>query len=87
MQKYLKSKWIKHLSIFWSYARDEAKSNSDLDLLIDIRQWAIVTLWTFSDIEDRFHSDFNIPRVDFVTTRSLNPRLKPYIQSDIIPIF
>jgi len=87
LQNYLKNKGIEHLSLFGSYARDEAKSDSDLDLLIDIRSWAIVTLFTLSDIEDKFQSDFNIPRVDFVTTRSLNPRLKPYIESDIINIF
>ena len=78
---------ISHVSLFGSYARWDANNWSDLDLLIELADDHTVTLGTLDDIEQLLQKKLLVNRVDFVTKKSLNPRLKKTIQKDITPIF
>ncbi|MFA6091258.1 MAG: nucleotidyltransferase domain-containing protein, partial [Candidatus Gracilibacteria bacterium] len=84
--RFLKS-GISHLSLFGSYARNEATSNSDLDLLIELSQDNQVTLGTLEDLQAILIKECKVKKVDFVTRRKLNPYLKQYIENDLITIF
>ncbi len=85
-QKFISS-GISHLSLFWSYARNEATKESDLDLLYELDWTFSTTLWTLQDLEDILVKKFKVKKVDFVSKRKINPYLKPYIEQDLISIF
>ena len=81
------SSWISHLSLFWSYARNEATKNSDLDLIIELDWNHNTTLFTLQGLENILIKEIWVKRVDFVSKRKINPYLRPYIEKDIITIF
>ena len=87
LRKKLSDFGIAHLAVFGSYARSEAHKDSDLDLLLDLHPDDHVTLGTLEEIEELLKKELSIPRVDFVMRRSMNPRLKPYIEQDIVTVF
>ncbi len=78
---------ISHFAIFGSYARSEATKDSDLDVVLDLLPKNNITLWTLEEIENLLKEELSIPRVDFIMRRSMNPRLKPYIEKDIVTLF
>lgn len=78
---------ILHLSVFGSYARWEATSKSDLDILVDLSYEKGITLSVLDEIETLLKKELSVPKVDIVTLRSLSSRLKPYIEKDLITIF
>ena len=87
LRKKLSDFGIAHLAIFGSYARSEAHKDSNLDLLLDLHPDDHMTLGILEEIEELLKKELSIPRVDFVMRRSMNPRLKPYIEQDIVTVF
>ncbi len=79
---------IKHLYLFWSYSRWEQNSSSDLDLVIEYdRNIYKITLFDLVKIEDFFKEKFWVEKVDLVTKKSINSRLKPYIEKDLLKVY
>lgn len=71
----------KLLGIFGSYARGENKPNSDLDILIDFEHR--LNLLEIIGLEQELTEGLGI-RVDLITVKSVSPRLKEYIEKDLI---
>lgn len=72
------------VSIFGSYARGDNKQGSDLDVLIKFHE--VVGLLELVQIEQELSDKLGI-KVDLVTEGSLkNPRLRHYVQQDLIKI-
>lgn len=69
------------VGVFGSYARGEENDKSDLDILIDFN--IKVDLLELIGIEQELSELLGV-KVDLVTLRSVNPSLKPYIESDLI---
>ncbi len=86
MQEFISS-WISHLSLFWSYARNEATKDSDLDLLYELDWTFKTTFYSLDCLENLLKRKFNIKKVDFVSKKKINPFLKSNIEKDLIPIF
>ncbi len=68
---------VKQIGLFGSYVRNEAKENSDIDLLVDINKDRktfrnFMSLCYF--LEDLFHK-----KVELVTLQSLSPYIGPHI--------
>lgn len=78
-----KSLHPKQLGVFGSYARGEALPNSDLDILVDYG--VQVNLLTLIGIEQELSDALGV-KVDLITRRSVNERLLPYIEKDLISI-
>lgn len=76
----LKKHLVRRAAIFGSFARGEAKKNSDIDLLIEPPKK--MTLFGLAglkfDLEDKLGR-----KVDIVTYKSLYPRLKYYVEKDL----
>ena len=73
------------IGIFGSYARGEQTADSDLDILIKFEQR--ISLLKLVQIEQELSDKLGL-KVDLVTENSLkNPRLKQYIEQDVITIF
>jgi uncharacterized protein len=71
------------IDIFGSYARNEQTSESDLDILVDFGE--TVNLIEIIGIEQELSERLGV-KVDLVTMRSLNPRIKQHIEKDLIPL-
>lgn len=93
MDKNLQNKLLRFLlpyhpariGIFGSFARGENKKESDLDILIKFK--GRISLLKLVQIEQELTDKLGIP-IDLVTENSLkNPRLKKYIQKDLITIY
>lgn len=82
---YLKAYEPLSIGIFGSYARGENRSDSDIDILIDLK--AAVGLLEFVKMSNEL-SDLLGIKVDLMTKNSLkNERLKKYIDQDLKVIY
>lgn len=68
------------IGVFGSQARSNANKESDLDLLINVKQ--PLNLFDLVEIEEELSNLLGID-VDLVTEQSLNKHLKPYIDKEI----
>lgn len=69
--------------VFGSYARGENKSDSDLDLMVNLGKR--INLLDFIGIEQELSEALGI-KVDLVTEGSIDPMVKPYVDKDIKPL-
>ncbi|PAU93184.1 nucleotidyltransferase [Aliifodinibius salipaludis] len=68
------------IGVFGSQARSDANEQSDLDLLINVKQ--PLNLFELIEIEEELSKLLDI-EVDLVTEQSVNKHLKPYIDKEI----
>jgi len=74
---------ISKLGIYGSYARDEAKKNSDIDIFYERDASVKVSGFDLLRIPDMIENDLHI-KVDFVDLKYMNPIVKHYAQKDFI---
>lgn len=79
----LKESDVLSASLFGSFARGENKDESDIDLLVTLPQDK--TLFDLIDLKAKLEETLSI-KVDLTTPRSLSPKIKPFIQKDLVPI-
>jgi predicted nucleotidyltransferase len=83
-QQEIQSLGIISLQLFGSVARDEAKSNSDVDLLADLEQ----TISLFQFIKAKFFlQDLLNCRVDLGTKDALKEHLRQSVLGDSVYVF
>ncbi|CAN5381437.1 nucleotidyltransferase family protein [soil metagenome] len=70
---------IKSLSIFGSVARNEAKANSDVDILVDFEK--PLGLFKFIRLQKQLEALLN-HKVDLVSRNALKPQLRERILSE-----
>ena len=71
---------VRRIGLFGSYARDDATGGSDIDTLVDL---AVPTFDHYMGLKFYLEDLFQVP-VDVVLTDSLKPRIKPYIEAEVI---
>jgi predicted nucleotidyltransferase len=77
---HLKEKFfVDRIGLFGSYARDEQKDNSDIDLVVEFTK---PVGFEFFDLKDYLETIFN-KKVDLVTIRSLKPMIKDEIIAEV----
>lgn len=83
---YFKDKPVKEVYLFGSYARGEAREDSDMDLLFSLDDNARVSYFGLArylvDLEEKLAI-----RIDLVEEKTLYPRLKKYVDKDKILLF
>lgn len=74
---------VKHLSLFGSTARNEAREDSDVDVLVEFEGPA-----TFDGYMGLlFYLESLLGRkVDLITGNSLKPRVRPNVEKDLIRV-
>jgi uncharacterized protein len=82
----LRSKYkIKEIGVFGSYVRGEQKKSSDVDILVEFEESAILSLLDFVRIED-YLSDLLGVKVDLVEKQTLKPRIGKRVLKEVVTI-
>ena len=80
----LKEKYkIKEIGIFGSYLRGEAKESSDVDILVEFRPDAKISLLDFVELEN-YLSELLGVKVDLVERSALKQRIGKQILNEVI---
>ena len=82
-QPELKRLGVKRLGIFGSVARGEVRPGSDLDVLVEFE--ALPDFDAYMDTRFLLEDTLQM-RIDLVTAQALRPRLRPYVERDLIYI-
>ena len=82
---YFKNKPVKKVWLFGSYARGEADSNSDVDVVVDIDysfEIGIEYFNWFQELQEALEK-----RVDVVSKKYINSRLRPFIEKEMVLVY
>jgi hypothetical protein len=79
----LKAYGVQSLSIFGSYARDQAHKASDIDILVSFNK--PISLFGFLKLKDHLEGVLG-HRVDLVTEQALHPRLRDTILKEKVNV-
>jgi predicted nucleotidyltransferase len=71
------------IALFGSYARDEARPDSDVDLLVEFER--LPTFLSYMDLIDYLERLLGT-RVDLATPQKLKPRARPYVERELIRV-
>ena len=78
----IKNFGIQSIGVFGSVARNEAKENSDLDVLVEYKENSL-NLDSYMDLKYYLEELFHCP-VDLVTKTSVKPYLKKRILQEVV---
>ncbi len=79
IKSYFKDKPVKKAYIFGSYARNEEKPQSDIDILLDLDYENGADFFLFLDMQKKL-SELLKNKVDLVSSSGLNKHIKPRIE-------
>ena len=82
----LRAKGVVHAAIFGSVARGEARTDSDVDVLIEIDAQRRIGLFRYASLCEDVRELFASP-VDVVNARSIKPRLRDSILGEAVYAF
>jgi predicted nucleotidyltransferase len=74
---------INKLGLFGSYSRDEAKEDSDIDIVFEIDKDAKFSMFKYLRLNKELEDIFN-HKVDLVRESTIKSSIKNYIQKDIL---
>ncbi len=77
---------IARLALFGSVLRDDFGPDSDIDVLVEF-QSGHVPGFNFVSIEREFSGLLHGRRIDMVTPKSLNPRIRDQVLSSAEPLY
>lgn len=85
LQQYFAGIPVKRAYLFGSMARNEARPDSDIDILVELDHSKPIGMKFFSyqsDLEELLHK-----KIDLVTAEGLSRHVKPFIDQDKILIY
>jgi hypothetical protein len=71
---------VKRIGIFGSFSRGEQKESSDIDILVEFEKPHFRNFMNLSF----YREDLLGRKVDLVTVKGLHPRIRPYVENDVI---
>ncbi|MDZ4725865.1 MAG: nucleotidyltransferase family protein [Leptospira sp.] len=80
IKDYLSQYPIRRIGVFGSFAREEERPDSDIDILVGFTD--TIDLFTLVRMH-RELSELLHRKVDIVTEKALHPAFKPYIEKDL----
>jgi hypothetical protein len=84
LKPYLKEYGISRIAVFGSYARDEDKPDSDIDLLVDINK--SYGLLKFINLKQLIEAKLG-KRVDLVESQCIEPLIRDEVLASAITIY
>jgi predicted nucleotidyltransferase len=82
----LRHRGVQHAAIFGSVARNEAKPDSDIDILIELEPDAAIDLFEYVSIT-HYLADLFPDRVDVANLGKLKPHVRPSAEHDAVYAF
>jgi uncharacterized protein len=79
----LRSLGVRSLSVFGSVARDEARLDSDIDILVDLEP--PITFDRYMDVKLYLEEQLNTS-VDLVTQKALKPQIRLNVEEEAIHV-
>ena len=74
------------LYLYGSHARDEASTESDVDVFVDVAEGAVLDLNRFMEIYEILHSRLGT-KVDYTTRAGLIEFYRPAIEREAVKVF
>lgn len=81
---FFKDQPVRRAFLFGSFARGENKSESDLDILVELEPGT--GLFKFISIQQQLQIVLKI-QIDLVSANGLSPKIKPHIDSEKILVY
>ena len=75
---------IKRLALFGSVLRDDFSPTSDIDVLVEFEDGQTPSLLWWPEMIEKLSKIFDGRRIDLVTPRSLNPRIKSAVLAEAV---
>src|ERR1019366_9551965 len=82
----LRAQGVTHATLFGSVARGEQRSDSDIDIMVDLDPAIVVTIFDYAGVKDFISDMFDSP-VDVVSREGLKPLVRPWATADAIYAF
>ncbi|WP_297515053.1 nucleotidyltransferase family protein [uncultured Caulobacter sp.] len=82
----LRQRGVARAAVFGSVARDEARPGSDIDVMIEFRPDAVVSVWAYAGLKDLIQGYYAEP-VDVVTRNGLNRHIRPAVEREALYAF
>jgi uncharacterized protein len=82
----LRARGVSHAALFGSYARGDNRSDSDIDIMVEIDPAAGIGVYEYVALKDYIAALFDRP-VDVVSREGLKPYVKPAVTTDAIYAF
>jgi predicted nucleotidyltransferase len=82
----LRARGVRHAALFGSVARDDARADSDVDILIELEPEAELDLFAYVGLRRYIAGLFTGP-VDVVDREALKPDLRPPTERDAVYAF
>jgi predicted nucleotidyltransferase len=82
----LRAQGVTHAALFGSVARGEQRSDSDIDIMVDLDPAIVVTIFDYAGVKDFISDMFDSP-VDVVSREGLKPLVRPWATADAIYAF
>ena len=85
----LRRRGVAHAAIFGSLARGEARSDSDVDVLIRFAPEASITLWDYAALKRCVAQMLKTPsaRVDVIDLDGMSAYVRPKVERDAVYAF
>jgi len=85
-ERELKERGVRHIALFGSVARNDAKPESDIDILIELEPDAPVGVFEYVGIA-QYLADLFPNRVDVANRSSLKALVRPDVERDAVHAF
>ena len=82
----LRQQGVTRAALFGSVARDEARPDSDIDVMVDFAPDAAISVWAYAPLKDLI-LDFFGQRVDVVSRNGLNRHIRPTVEREALYAF
>ena len=73
---------VTRIALFGSYARAEQREDSDIDILVDVEPSTGLRFVALANELEQLLGQ----RIELVTSRAISPKMKPFVESEIIEV-
>jgi len=82
----LRARGVSHAALFGSHARDDARADSDIDIMVEFDPAERITVFNYAGLRDYIAGLFDGP-VDVVSREGLKRYVRPAVMTDVIYAF
>jgi predicted nucleotidyltransferase len=85
-ERALRARGVTHIALFGSRARGDNRTDSDIDIMIEIEEEAVQDIYAYVGLKD-YIAELFAGRVDVVDRGALKPYVRPGAESEAVYAF